>query len=66
MHDARSGWYDTKRMILKEDDTHFNLHKVFQHATIDFEAWDEKSEKDKMEAWKGTWTVVSGFFNLFG
>ncbi len=53
-------------MILKEDDTHLNLHKVFQHVTIDFEDWDEKSEKEKAEAWKGTWTIVSGFFNLFG
>ena len=53
-------------MILKENDTHFNLHKVFQHATIAFEDWDAKSEKDKIDAWKSIWTVVSGFFNLFG
>ncbi len=53
-------------MILKEDDTHFNLHKVFQHITIDFDHWQDMKEKDKIEAWKPTWTIVSGFFNLFG
>ena len=53
-------------MILKEKDTHFSLHKVFQHITVDFEAWDEKTEAQKQEAWKNPWWVIaSGFFNLF-
>lgn len=55
-----------RSMILKQDDEHFNIHKVFQHLTVDFEHWEDMDEKDKAESWKSTWTVISGFFNLFG
>jgi|GEM_PF-2565590 hypothetical protein len=52
-------------MILKKDAEHFNIHKLFQHLTVDFEDWMEKTDDQKSDAWKGVWTFVSGFFNLF-
>ena len=53
-------------MILNKDDTHFDMAKVFRHLSFDFEDWHEKSDHEKIEAWKNPWWVVaSGFFNLF-
>ena len=57
--------YTTNRMLFKEEDTHVRLDKIFTHLTVDFDDWDEKTNQQKSDAWKGVWTVTVGFLNLF-